>query len=48
MADQKIRFYPFDENKMLEQVFSELDDELEKKLWEIFDKEKNRRYTELI
>ncbi len=48
MSDQKIKFNPFDDKETLEQVFSEIDDELEKKLWEIFDREKNRRYTSLI
>lgn len=48
MSDQKIKFYSFDEKEMLDQVFSELDDALEKKLWEIFDREKNRRFNELI
>lgn len=48
MSDQKTKFYPFDDKEILEQVFSEIDDELEKKLWEIFDREKNRRYTALI
>ena len=48
MSDQKIKSYPFDDKEILEQVFSEIDDELEKKLWEIFDREKNRRFNELI
>ncbi len=48
MSDQKIKFYPFDDKEIFEQVFSEIDDELEKKLWEIFDREKNRRFNELI
>lgn len=52
MSDQKIKFYPFDDpfddKETFEQVFSEIDDELEKKLWEIFDREKNRRFNELI
>ncbi len=48
MSDQKIKFYHFDDKEPLEQVFSEIDDELEKKLWEIFDREKNRRFNELI
>ncbi len=48
MSDQKIKFYHFDDKEIFEQVFSEIDDELEKKLWEIFDREKNRRFNELI
>ncbi len=48
MSDQKINFYSFDEKEILDQVFSELDDALEKKLWKIFDREKNRRFNELI
>ncbi len=48
MSDQKIKFNPFDDKETFEQVFSEIDDELEKKLWEIFDREKNRRFNELI
>jgi len=48
MSDQKIKFYHFDDKEILDQVFSEIDDELEKKLWKIFDREKNRRFNELI
>ncbi len=48
MSDQKINFYSFDEKEIIDQFFSELDYALEKKLWEIFDREKNRRFNELI
>jgi len=30
MSDQKIKFYPFDDKEILDQVLSEIDDELKK------------------
>ncbi len=48
MSEKKNKLNTFEEKEILDQVFSEIDDELEKKLWEIFDREKNRRFNELI
>jgi hypothetical protein len=43
MKDQKIRFAKIDNNYNYDLVFQEIEKELEEKLWEIFDREKNRK-----
>ncbi len=45
MRDQKIRFAKIDNNDNYDLVFEEIEKELEEKLWEIFDREKNRNNT---
>ena len=45
MKDQKIRLDQIDDNYKFDLVFQEIEHELEEKLWEIFDREKNRRFS---
>jgi len=45
MKDQKIRLDQIDDDYKLDFVFQEIENDLEKKLWEIFDREKNRRFS---
>ena len=45
MRSQKIRLDQNNNSFKFDLVFQEIEDELEKKLWEIFDREKNRRFS---
>ncbi len=45
MKDQKLRLDQIDNNYKFDLVFQEIENELEEKLWEIFDIEKSRRFS---